>query len=478
MGAAKRRAARHGVPRAFARARSRGPHRASPTAMGGEGSRGSRPPATVGGDRPHANTWASGRFRRAGVSPSPTQRRGVAVRGLDRSASLPRLHGAGRRTPEVPRVRGRSAGGRLGVELGAATPRPARSLHWLVGTGAATKHSSGGVQHEVFDFTLGRGPVPRLARARAHGAHAARGVAAGVRAPGVLRRDLRRCRALSGHVLPGGELDFTRAHERSRQGRPHPSSESAAQGHLGLSAGEGLPRAALEDGAMSSRAERRRAAKKMKRRELKLEELQAIVERARVLGLTEEEHATLAAAVETLAFVTQELEAKGNDTRAAAPALVRRGDREDEPGRGRGANRRWPRRERASAGRGVAANANREAQGAGPRPQRRGSLPRGREGRGGARLPAPRRRMSRLHQGQSLSRVGAGDAAARPGDGPAAGYGLRVRPSALQSVRGGVHGPGARGGGRREIRRDGGEHDRPSQVRGGIAVQSHREARA
>jgi transposase len=62
---------------------------------------------------------------------------------------------------------------------------------------------------------------------------------------------------------------------------------------------------------MSSRAERRRAAKTMKRRELKLEQLQAIVERARVLGLTEEEHATLAAAVETLAFVTQELESKG-----------------------------------------------------------------------------------------------------------------------------------------------------------------------
>ena len=74
---------------------------------------------------------------------------------------------------------------------------------------------------------------------------------------------------------------------------------------------------------MSSRAERRRAAKKMKRRELKLEELQAIVERARVLGLTEEEHATLAAAVETLAFLTQELRGEGDDTRAAAADAVR-----------------------------------------------------------------------------------------------------------------------------------------------------------
>ncbi len=46
------------------------------------------------------------------------------------------------------------------------------------------------------------------------------------------------------------------------------------------------------------------------RRELRLDELVGIVERAKA-SLTEEEHATLRAAVETLAFLTQELEAKG-----------------------------------------------------------------------------------------------------------------------------------------------------------------------
>jgi transposase len=46
------------------------------------------------------------------------------------------------------------------------------------------------------------------------------------------------------------------------------------------------------------------------RRELRLDELVGIVERAKA-SLTEQEHATLRAAVETLAFLTQELEAKG-----------------------------------------------------------------------------------------------------------------------------------------------------------------------
>ena len=46
------------------------------------------------------------------------------------------------------------------------------------------------------------------------------------------------------------------------------------------------------------------------RRELRMDELTGIVERAKA-SLTEEEHATLLAAVETLAFLTQELEAKG-----------------------------------------------------------------------------------------------------------------------------------------------------------------------
>ncbi len=60
------------------------------------------------------------------------------------------------------------------------------------------------------------------------------------------------------------------------------------------------------------RQKKRRASSKAqtRRRELRLEELAAIVERAKS-SLTEEEHAVLKAAVETLAFLTQELEAKG-----------------------------------------------------------------------------------------------------------------------------------------------------------------------
>lgn len=58
------------------------------------------------------------------------------------------------------------------------------------------------------------------------------------------------------------------------------------------------------------RKKRRPAKDKSQRRELRLEELTAIVERAKS-SLTEEEHAVLKAAVETLAFLTQELEAKG-----------------------------------------------------------------------------------------------------------------------------------------------------------------------
>jgi hypothetical protein len=53
---------------------------------------------------------------------------------------------------------------------------------------------------------------------------------------------------------------------------------------------------------------------KPKRRELKLEDLGAILERAKT-ALSTEDHATLSAAVDTLAFLTRELEAKGASIR-------------------------------------------------------------------------------------------------------------------------------------------------------------------
>ena len=58
------------------------------------------------------------------------------------------------------------------------------------------------------------------------------------------------------------------------------------------------------------RESRRPPKAQSRRRELRLEELTAILERAKA-ALSEEDHATLKAAVETLAFLTQELEAKG-----------------------------------------------------------------------------------------------------------------------------------------------------------------------
>jgi transposase len=59
-----------------------------------------------------------------------------------------------------------------------------------------------------------------------------------------------------------------------------------------------------------SHARIKRRGPKSQRRELRLDELQAIVERAKP-ALSAEDHATLTAAVDTLAFLTQELEAKG-----------------------------------------------------------------------------------------------------------------------------------------------------------------------
>lgn len=55
--------------------------------------------------------------------------------------------------------------------------------------------------------------------------------------------------------------------------------------------------------------------RKPKRRELKLQDLEAILERARTAALNPDDHATLSAAVDTLAFLTRELETKGTSIR-------------------------------------------------------------------------------------------------------------------------------------------------------------------
>ena len=55
---------------------------------------------------------------------------------------------------------------------------------------------------------------------------------------------------------------------------------------------------------------RTRQRPKIRRRELKLEELEAILDRAKA-ALSAEDHEKLKGAVDTLAFLTRELEAKG-----------------------------------------------------------------------------------------------------------------------------------------------------------------------
>ena len=55
----------------------------------------------------------------------------------------------------------------------------------------------------------------------------------------------------------------------------------------------------------------KRKGPKPQRRDFPLDELKAILERAKTTPLSAEDHATLSAAVDTLAFLTQELEAKG-----------------------------------------------------------------------------------------------------------------------------------------------------------------------
>ena len=60
---------------------------------------------------------------------------------------------------------------------------------------------------------------------------------------------------------------------------------------------------------------KKRSNPKFKRKELKLDELKGILDRARSSALNGEDYDKLNAAVETLAFLTQEIEAKGASIR-------------------------------------------------------------------------------------------------------------------------------------------------------------------
>jgi hypothetical protein len=122
------------------------------------------------------------------------------------------------------------------------SPRP---VHWLGQASAAEEHPPAGLQHQVFGFALGAGSASGLAHSRAHGANALSRLATHLRAPDLLRRDLHRSAALSGNVLPGGQLDGAGGDDGARQGRTNAPGQPFDQGSAGLSAGQGLPPATL-----------------------------------------------------------------------------------------------------------------------------------------------------------------------------------------------------------------------------------------
>ena len=96
---------------------------------------------------------------------------------------------------------------------------------------------------------------------------------------------------------------------------------------------------------------------------LPLDELGAIVERTKAAALSADDHAKLKAAMDTLVFVTAELQTQADLARPPAPPPLRRDDGEDphDPRPGRGARRAGPRGEPERRGRPPAP---------GPRPHR------------------------------------------------------------------------------------------------------------
>jgi hypothetical protein len=80
---------------------------------------------------------------------------------------------------------------------------------------------------------------------------------------------------------------------------------------------------------MKRRARYATAKERVARRDIDLDDLKRLVERAKA-ALSDEDHATLAAAVDTLAFLTQELAAGGEPGTTAALPVRQQQYREDQ----------------------------------------------------------------------------------------------------------------------------------------------------
>ena len=331
------------------------------------------------------------------------------------------------------------------VELGPAAPGPARSLHRLVGRrpGAGMCASSPTTARFLI---LPWVAVPHLAShlLGAHGgARAGRvGSASTATRSTSLETFIDPARFRGTCYRAANWRVLGPHHGRGTTRRPHASADPAGQGGPRLSPRAGLSRPLDEDDL--SRRRRKPAGPRAAPPplELRFDELGAIVERTKAGALSADDHAKLKAAMDTLAFLTAELQAKQTSLDRLRRLLFGAADGEDphDPRPGAAPGRAGPRRRPEARGRPAAAGPPRPGHG------RLGAAAYTGADTGDDRAPhaAPRRRLPRLPDGQDLSAGGARDAGADHRDGPAGRHRLRVRALALQPVRRGLHRPGAR----------------------------------
>src|SRR5262249_40609601 len=140
----------------------------------------------------------------------------------------------------------------------------------------------------------------RKSHPRPNGEASLKGLGADLWAPGLLPGDVHRSRAFPGDVLHRCELDPPGLDDGPRAQRADEEAAGAREGNPGLSAHKAF-----------SRDPRGRSMKRkpIERMEVSMEELKEILERTKG-ALSEEDYKKLLYAVETLGFLTSELEDK------------------------------------------------------------------------------------------------------------------------------------------------------------------------